>query len=401
MEAILNTDIIQEVVPVEHRKNAFEPLTAVELGKTLDSTIKRDETNKIITFLCALSAFTDSSQINISNNAPSSTGKSYIPIEIARYFPAEDVVEIGYASPTSFFHDNSVQEDNRSVVDLERKILILLDQPHPQLLQHLRPLLSHDKKEISLKITDKTKHIGMRTKNIVIKGHSAFMFCSAGLRIDEQESTRFILLSPEISEEKIRASIYEKIKKECDSESYSSALASNPDRAKLKERIKAIKAEHISDIKVVHPQVIQQYYDSKHPAKPRYTRDVGRIISLTKCFALLNLWHRHREGNYILASKDDAIEALKIWESIAKPQELNLPPYLFNLFTDVIEPILRPEGITTQEILREHFRKYERPLADWQLRREILPMLETAGVIILEPDPDDKRRKLIHSAKEI
>jgi len=61
----------------------FKPLSSQELLGILGLTIKKDEENKLITFLCELSAYTDSSQFNISFNAPSSTGKSYIPTETA------------------------------------------------------------------------------------------------------------------------------------------------------------------------------------------------------------------------------------------------------------------------------------------------------------------------------
>lgn len=149
----------------------FKPLSLQELVEILGLTIKKDEENKIVTFLCELSAFTDNAQFNISYNAPSATGKSYIPTEIARLFPEEDVKELAYCSPTAFFHD--VGEWNKEmkgyVVDLSRKILIFLDQPHNELLARLRPLLSHDKKEISLKITDKTQKFGLKTKKHLAK----------------------------------------------------------------------------------------------------------------------------------------------------------------------------------------------------------------------------------------
>ncbi|MCX6740840.1 MAG: toprim domain-containing protein, partial [Candidatus Parcubacteria bacterium] len=55
----------------------FKPLSLQELLETLGLTIKQDEENKIVTFLCELSAYTENTQFNISYNAPSSTGKSY------------------------------------------------------------------------------------------------------------------------------------------------------------------------------------------------------------------------------------------------------------------------------------------------------------------------------------
>ncbi|GAI30017.1 unnamed protein product, partial [marine sediment metagenome] len=282
----------------------FTPFSSQELIKILGLTIKKDEKNKLITFLCQLSAYIESSQFNISFNAPSSTGKSYIPIEIARLFPEEDVLEIGYCSPTAFFHDIGKydKEQKGYVVDLSRKILIFLDQPHTQLLERLRPLLSHDKKEISLKITDKTQKFGLRTKNILLKGYPSVIFCTARLKIDEQEATRFLLLSPETSQEKIREAIHEKIKKETDTNTYHEGLNNAPARKLLKERIRAIKQENIKEIKIGSPEEIEdRFLEKDKMLKPRDSRDIGRIISLVKCFALLNLWFRKKEGSTIMA----------------------------------------------------------------------------------------------------
>jgi len=157
----------------------FDEITPDGILKILDLTIKEDNENKLLTFLGMLSAFTETSQINISFNAPSSTGKSYIPTEIATLFPQKDIVEVGYVSPTAFFHDRASsynKKKNEIVIDLSRKILIFLDQPHNLLLQHLRPFLSHDKKELILKITDKSQRGGLRTKNIRLIGFPAVVF---------------------------------------------------------------------------------------------------------------------------------------------------------------------------------------------------------------------------------
>ncbi|MCM8784250.1 MAG: hypothetical protein NC818_05710 [Candidatus Omnitrophica bacterium] len=243
----------------EHLKAKFLPLSRQELLEVLGLTVKQDDTNKLITFLCCLSAYTENSQFNISFNAPSSTGKSYIPIEIASLFPKEDVIKVGYCSPTAFFHDKGkfIKELEGYYIDLERKILIFLDQPHTILLQHLRPLLSHDEKEIHTKITDKSQKYGLKTKNVVIRGFPSVIFCSAGLKIDEQEATRFLLLSPEITQEKIRDGILEALKKEADFESYLAQLNSNPKRQLLIERIKAIKEEKIEEVKIHNPKYIE------------------------------------------------------------------------------------------------------------------------------------------------
>lgn len=380
----------------------FTQITSKELIEVLGLTIKHDQENKLITFLCFLSAYTEESQFNISFNAPSSTGKSYIPLEIVSLFPTEDVIEVCYCSPTAFFHDYgemNAAKDGYSI-NLERRIIIFLDQPHSQLLAHLRPLLSHDKKQLSLKITDKSEKGGLRTKNITMKGFPAVVFCSAGLRIDEQESTRFILLSPEMSQEKIREAIQEKIDKEADKATYTNILENKPKRQSLKQRIRAIKGEHITDIIIANPKLIEEEFLRRHKTlKPRHMRDVGRVTSLVKVLALLNLWGREKDGAKIIANEEDIREAFRIWDVVYRSQELNLPPYVSNIYTDVILSLYKEknDGITRQEIMKKHFEVYGRILEDWRLRQQIIPPLETAGLIIQQPDEDDKRNMLVYA----
>ena len=392
----------------------FKELTSTDIVSILGLTIKKDEDNKLVSLICMLSAFTDSAQFNISFNAPSSTGKSYIPIEISKIFPEEDVIELGYCSPTSFFHDTAGydKEKNIYIIDLSRKILIFLDQPHNQLLERLRPILSHDKKEIRLKITDKSQKSGLRTKNLLIKGYPSVIFCSAGLNIDEQEGTRFILLSPETSQEKIRDAIQEKIKKDCDNQHYEQWLESDLSRRLLKERIEAIRNENIGNIKIMNTDLIKdKFFNGKKVLKPRHQRDIGRLISLVKGFALLNVWFRKREGNTIIANEMDIKEACSLWDKISESQEHNLSPFVYDIYKEVIAPAFEeknvfenedePKGLTRKEIKSKYFKVYGRMIDDWQLRQQILPMLETSGLVYEEQDPKDKRKKLIFASEQV
>lgn len=400
--------------PPDH-PTPFDPLTANDLAKVLGLTIKRDRTNKLICFLCQLSAYTSDSQLNVGFHGPSSSGKSHIPIEIARLFPEEDVKEVGYCSPTAFFHDVGTLDKARGgyVVDLSRKILIFLDQPHSLLLQHLRPILSHDKREIGLKITDKKEKAGLRTKNIYIRGFPVVIFCTTGLKLDEQESTRFILLSPETSTEKIRQGIHIKIRKETDRRAYEQWLKAHPGRQLLKERICAIRDAHIEEIRIGNPRRLEaMFLRGKEALKPRHQRDIGKIISLVKGFALLNLWHRERNGSALVANDEDIDEAFGIWQPIGRSQELGLAPYLLQVCVEVVLPLWQENednrtvpfgegqgeqrGLTRPQIIKKHFQVCGRALPDWQLRQDMIPMWEMAGLVCQEPDPEDKRRLLIY-----
>lgn len=387
----------------------FKPISTTELIKILGLTIKRDEINKLLTFLAELSAYTEDSQLNISFNAPSSSGKSFIPTEIANLFPQKDLIEVAYCSPTAFFHDYGEFNKDKGgyTVDLSRKILIFLDQPHTMLLQHLRPMLSHDKKEIRLKITDKSQKAGLKTKNIYLIGFPTVIFCTAGLNLDEQEATRFLLLSPEVNQEKIREAIFEKVKKEANSALYKYELESNTERQLLKDRILAIKQELIREIKIGNPDLIREMFLKRiKNLKPRHQRDIGRIISLVKVFALLNLWFRQRKGMIITANEDDTQEAFKVWDAISESQELGLPPFVYNLYKDVIVAVYKDKngesegitkvGLSRQDIMQKHYEVYGRFLPTWQLKDQIIPLLEASGLITQEQDPTDKRKTLIY-----
>ena len=98
----------------------------------------------------------------------SSGGKTYNTLEVLAYF-RDVVLRIATASPTAFFHDNGKWDKEAHVltVDLRQKILVFLDQPHYSLLERLRPLMSHDQRELLYKITDKSAKGTMRTKNVI------------------------------------------------------------------------------------------------------------------------------------------------------------------------------------------------------------------------------------------
>lgn len=398
--------------PEKIDSSQFEPLTPENLAGALELTIKNDNENKIVTFLCQLSAYTEDTQFNISFNSPSSTGKSYIALEVSRLFPNEDVIKLGNCSKTAFFHEQGSynKDTNEITVDLSRKILIFTDMPHTGLLEGLRSFLSHDEKIMYSKITDKNQKGGNRTKTIALKGYPSVIFCTAGLRMDPQEQTRFILLSPEVNQEKIHAGITNTIRKEADNEKYREWLNSDPKRQLLKLRIQAIRQEHIDDIKIANQEkIFERFLKGDKKLQPRHQRDIKRLLSLVKSFALLNLWWRERDGSTITANDEDVENALKLWEKISISQELNLPPFIYDIYTQIIIPAykaknvnqskvfeeLERKGITRQDILEKHFKTYGRMLDAQQLRQQIIPVLETSGLIYQEQDPSDRRKVLI------
>lgn len=394
--------------------SVFQPITSKDIIEILEPTIKKDDVAKVITTLAMINTYTEESQMNIYFNAPSSTGKSHIPLSISELFPKEDLIALANCSPTAFYHEQGKynKELNEIRVDLAKKILIFTDMPHPELLTRLRSFLSHDQKESKSKITDKSEKGGNRTKTVVLVGYPTVVFCSAGLKVDEQESTRFIMLSPSIEQDKLIAGIKQSISKEANRQSFNDNVEVNPARLLFKKRILGIKQERIIDVKIENPELVEKLFlhDSSKAIKPRQQRDIKKVICLIKGFSLFNVWFRKRDGNYIYATDSDIQEAFELWNSISIGQDYGLAPYIYQIYSTVIVPLWKKQereandrtgidfvkrGLKRQDILKKYNELHGTPLSIVYLRQNILPQLEQVGLIVQERSLDDGRQMLV------
>lgn len=390
--------------------NQFDDMPLKEVVNTLGLTIKDDNDNKLIAFLCMLSAYTDSSQLNVSFNAPSSTGKTFTATQVAALFPEADKIELSDASPTAFFHGEGTYDKERGakIVSLERKILLLYEQPNPLTQQKLRAVLSHDQRELHYRITNKDKKGANRAELIIIRGFPATVFCSSGMRLDEQEATRAILLSPEVTTAKIRKGVSDEAQRSANMAEYREQLESRPERIALKDRILAIRREHVDDIIVPNPdEVVQRFNKRFKRPKARHMRDINRLMNLIKAAALLNVWHRQQPDGLIVANKSDIDQVFELWGRQIEAQDLSVPPAVMHLYKKHILPAYldkwqnpdfqeamhkRHIGLSRQELGAYYFRIEGSPLNDEHLRKQILPQLEASGIITQQkPEEGDKR----------
>ena len=395
--------------------STFDEMSLDDLSKILNLTIKYDNENKIITFLCMLSAYTGKSQINVTFNAQSSSGKSYIAIEVAKLFPEADKIMLSGASPTSFYHGEGVYDKERKakIVSLERKILIFLEQPDPKLQERLRSVLSHDNWSVNYRITNKDKRGANRAELIIIEGFPSTVFCSASLKLDEQETTRAILLSPEVTKEKILASVKLSAFASADSNLYALNVESNIERNELKDRIIAIKRELVDEIRIENPTKIIDRFNLLTNNRPLsgHSRYIKHLTYLIKAIALLNLWHRKDNLGNIIASQKDIDQAFVLWEKFTEGQNLNISPAVHTFYKQYIIPAFNEKakdldnavmmkdgkvGISRQEVL-SYYAKTEGTIfnSDY-FTKQILPQLENSGLIAQHnPTEGDKRSKHI------
>lgn len=380
-------------------------ITIDDVADVLSLTIKDDTSNKKIVFLAMLSAYTEKSQINVTLNAPSATGKTYLAAEIARLFPKEDRVERSGASPTSFFYGEGVLDKERKakIVSLERKILIFYEQPNPALQERLRPLLSHDDKELIHSLTNRNKGTN-RTENIIIRGFAATVFCSANMRLDEQETTRAILVSPEATEEKIRHAIEQRIKRGKDEMKFAAWLETQPKRIELMNRIVAIRDEHVNEIIITDSDaetIEKKFLEMIKKPKPSNQRDIEHLLQLIKVIALLNVWYRRQPDGSIIANQKDINVAFTLWGDYFESQNLGIPPAVLSFYKKYLVPAYISKfkransdeqiamtandvGLTSQELSAYFLNEESSVLNNDQLRKQILPQLQSAGLIEVE-----------------
>jgi hypothetical protein len=399
----------------KHQKDMTNPISDDELKDILGSTVKHDDNNKIITTLCMICTYTEEDQTNIGYLAGSSTGKSYIPLEIAiGYFRKEDLIILGYCSPTAFFHEYGTMlpdpSDTRDIepekkrkiiyVDLHQKLLIFLDQPHAKLLENLRPLLSHDQKEITVKISDRREKSGLRAKTVVIQGFPTVIFCSTNYKQNEQEKTRLLLLSPEQTQEKLRESIALKIEKESNREDYAKRVQDDPKRMFLSIRIDDIKLWKIAQIIIpeeLRALIFDKFLEGHKFLQSRNQRDISRLLALIKGYALLNFHQRNpvenkEDGtNTITATLEDVEVGFKYYSTVSEANELGIPPEVYEVYLTFKQDMeVNKEGFTQKEFQIMYFRKYRKVLGR-DKAADFIKTLEVSGLLQEQPNPNDKR----------
>lgn len=384
----------------------YKEMTLDDLKNVLDKTIKHDDINKIITFLGMLLAYTKDSQFNIIFNSPSSTGKTYIALETSKFFPKESVLDYAYASPKSFYHktpDTVDKDSGEHIVDLSRKILIFMDQPHHELLSNLRPILSHDKEMVKIDVAENKRKDGHKTKTILIKGFPTVIYCSARLRIDEQEMTRCFLLSPEVTQDKFKDGINHAIKNEALGSHIKNELLDDHEYQNLKNRIIDIKNLEIENIEIKDWEKIRDKFIEKEIFESKDMRNVKRLVSLIKSMALLNFWFRDKseDGKVIYANDDDIQAGFKIWSFVSENQDRGISPYALEIFEKVIYSFWDYQPLTRKQIINKYFKVFNSHLSPDTLRLDILPILINAGLIYEEQDPKDNRIQLIHVSDHV
>jgi hypothetical protein len=447
LQSIQDTRVHFETCDDFHRKwSPFKEMSTDALTAVLNTTIKKDEAVKAITFYDMLLAQTDGSQFNIMFSSSSSTGKTYDVSQVSDYFPRSEVLEIAGASPTSFVHDVGVRvvetqpghyeelspileklqgelsdlqasttaADRRRkrelkgeisglldrakvLVNLKGKIVIFLDQPNGVLLSKIRPFLSHDRQDLEFTITDKNSGGANRTKHVIMRGYASVFFCTAYSVIDEQESTRLLVLSPETTSEKIVESLNLTAEKLGDSQKFEEGLENDPARTSLKFRIELIRASGIKGFLSDGKAIVSRFMSEHHNVRPRYQRDLPRLFSLVQASALLNCFNRELNSSETISVNQSDIDAgFSLYSQVMKSNELGVSDEVLRFYQEVMLPLYEEKkcGLGYRELGAKYYDLYHRTVSQDRLRQQFIPSLLTAGLVSEDQDPTNRRRSI-------
>ncbi|WP_316504766.1 hypothetical protein [Nitrosopumilus sp.] len=453
----------------------------IQIEKYLNSKIKDDPILVKQLLRVFLSAYTNE-PINVGVLAPSSEGKTYATVEISEIFPEKDIISIGRLSPTALIHSHGRLVDSdgeplesrlqkireqmaeaenegdrktarelkgimadmiasaRNEVDLTHKILLFLDNPKPETYEMLKPILSHDKKEILYKTTKSDGSLSV--KDTIIKGWPAVIVCSAKNEakneVWEEIATRFFIVSPNTNISKY----YEANKltsQKIGKPSWASGVYANPkDKRFCRYYIYRLRDSLTELCQNGENPVFNPFADKLAELFPHNQgvtmRHFKRLMSFCNIESLINAnslmklefvpYHGNKKISVItsLETIQNAIkiigkvstvppEKIKFYEKVFVPaiqdkmmvqtsldenndqQQIRLDKYQNNNNSNV--------SLTSSECAEWHIRIFAKPITSKQVLENYLKPLIDEGLLESSYNPDNKSQKLYHTSSQL
>lgn len=429
-----------------------------ELIRIFEKTVKEDRRSVEFIFNHLLSAYTPDPS-NLGLEGPTSEGKTYPTVEVASWFPENDVWFLGGLSPTSLVHDKAefvdaegkpleakleslytqrrnlkkgkaeaaeiaMVEDqiatalkgSKYLVNMENKILIFLEAPQLETWEKLRPILSHDRYEISYKFTDKSSTGKLQTAHVVIHGWPAAIYLKAERgredQIWDQIQSRFTTISPKMGPKKYRAAIKFIAEKKglpnivfLNKFGFDEFKKAQRIIRTIRRRLLGITHNARKATDTVNPNIFWiPFYEGigkEFPARfGRHMRDSARFLTLIQMSAATNVFSRPilkiGDVEYIVVVREDYERAVRLFfEEAGEEIFSGLPAHVIDFFKEIVIPLQSEiERIAVMDMVEKCAKKSEKPKSDKTIRECYLPPLTGEGLITGAPDPDDKRRKL-------
>jgi len=437
------TELFQSTEQKIKNRLKTKGLPIKQIESYLNSIIKNDKklVGKIL--WCFISTYTNN-PINLGIMAPSSEGKTYATVEVSKIFPKEDVISVGRMSPTALIHQKGVLVDenhnpiekklelleyelentedpefrkqvkkekkellqkSKNLIDLSGKIILFLESPHPKLWDMLKPILSHDSKEIEYKTTQTDG--SLRVKESIIRGWPAVVFCSAKNeahnRIWDEIETRFDITSPNTSATKyLEANRFTSLKMGIPSFA-DSMISDSEDEKYTKYYVRMIKKNLLQFSKrkpIWNPfhKIIADSFPNKEGISMRHFQrfiaycNLSTLINSDNKFKIIFEKNNKKIESYLIADTDDIDNAIEMIGSLSV-----IPPEKIQFVHDVFEPALKEtldDGVTTQTLAKKYHQVYQKDTTAKKILESYIKPLYDYGVVDYKENLNDKRQHL-------
>jgi hypothetical protein len=441
-----SVDLILECVNKAEKKAQERKLSrrAIEQVEGYLNTVVADDLPLIRKILrTALSAYSND-PINLAILAPTSEGKTFTAVKVLELFPKDDVIFVGGMSPTALVHDRGtlvdsdnkpleekltvlrsessqendeakknkikkqireLYEQSKKLIDLSNKILLFLDTPNDDLWNRLKPILSHDKKEIEFRITV-GKNRGFQTSHIVIRGWPSCIFCSANNRHSSNWSeieTRFVVSSPNMTLSKYKnANKLTGRRKGLPTFAY--GMITNTDDEKWsKYNIEELKSKIQKFSKSANPiwnpfhEIISEAFPSLEGTS---MRNYNRFTSFCNIETLINsdynlkLLFKRKDGQteeYVITSLHDIENVIDVTGI-----DSAIPEHKLKFVTEILNPLYKIsyQAVSGDTLAKKYGEVYGKPTTPKKILENFLYPLHDHGIIDCKEDSED-RRKLV------
>jgi hypothetical protein len=350
------------------------------------------EPGNLVTVLLVYGSRLCSEPLNLSPSGDSGVGKSFLTCQPSDFWK-HDTLVAGYLSRTSLIHDTdwaTEQGTNSYLLDLTGKIIVILEaDASREFLDLMKPIRSHDKREIAFNVAEREGKL--KTKKVIVKGWPVFITVSVNPSEKPEDSTRDLNLTPAYSEVKGKAVNLDKARK-------SETPWKYPSQNKLMELKDnwAAALTLLKPMKVVNPfgAILAGTFDTRNA---RSMRDFQKMMSLFESCVLFHQLQRivvttKNEETYVFGTLDDLRITLKIAYILLKPTITGLRADVLNAHEEFFKLVCPPDqGKTVKELMEEWHRRRKTTIKRSTLLESYLYPLRDAG--LMNQDETEKAHK--------
>lgn len=326
--------------------------------------------------------------------------------------------------------------NSKYLIDMKNKILVFLEAPQRDTFARLRPILSHDAHEITYKFTDKGGQGQLRTNTVVIRGWPAVIYLKAGKGKEDEIwpeiQSRFSTISPKMTSEKYREAVKLTAMKEGLPEGvFKRKLGLDTGTAKVEKWIRTIRERLLELVESARkatgepaPNIFWiPFYNKIGEGFPaaigRHMRDSKRFIKAMQMSAAINVFARPilkiDGAENIIVVLEDYQRAIRLFFEDGEELFSGIPGHVITFFKDVVLPEWdgrhansegqtslegvkeAPDGLTSDQLARAYKQVHEksrRTLAGKTINLHYLRVLEDAGLMTKNPDPNNTKRHI-------